>query len=122
MLKRVALLATERQMSQVSTVEFIRNLGLHGDNALSVPIAIAKNDRDPLVLISIEQFDKLKSAYDAAQHGAIKTRSGVRSLPATRSQEWGELVFDRGGPRLPLCRQRPQKRCNRAVRGTSSPE
>ena len=68
-------------MNRISTVEFIRNFGLHSDNALSTPLVITKNDRDRLVLISIGEYDKLKSAYDAAQHGGVKTPEG-RAKPA----------------------------------------
>ena len=52
-------------MNRISTVDLIRNFSVHGDEAMSKPVIVTKNNRDRLVLISIEQYDKLKQAYDS---------------------------------------------------------
>jgi PHD/YefM family antitoxin component YafN of YafNO toxin-antitoxin module len=52
-------------MHRVSTADLIRNFGIYGDEAISKPVILTKNDRDRLVLISIELYEKLKHAYDA---------------------------------------------------------
>lgn len=67
---------SESEMNRVSTVEFIRNFGLHSDSALSAPIVITKSDRDRLVLMSIEQYDRPKNICDAFQTTATKTPRG----------------------------------------------
>ena len=59
-------------MKRVSTVELIRNFGLHSDAALATPIIVTKNGRDRLVLISIEQYDMLQHAYDAFEDTRTK--------------------------------------------------
>ena len=68
-------------MNRISTVDLIRNFSVHGDEAMSKPVIVTKNDRDRLVLISIEQYGKLKQAYDSlrGQYGrnASEYQNGV---------------------------------------------
>lgn len=45
---------------KVSTAEFIKNYGALADRALSEPVTITKNGRDRLVLVSAEEFERLK--------------------------------------------------------------
>ena len=52
-------------MDRISTADLIRNFGVYGDEAMSKPVIVTKNNRDRLVLISIEQYDKLKQTYDS---------------------------------------------------------
>jgi prevent-host-death family protein len=47
-------------MSKVSSAEFQRNLGLYQDKALSQPVTITKNGRDRLVLLSVDEYQRLK--------------------------------------------------------------
>jgi prevent-host-death family protein len=47
-------------MSTVSSAEFQRNLGLYQDKALAEPVTITKNGRDRLVLLSVEEYQRLK--------------------------------------------------------------
>ncbi len=46
---------------KVSTAEFIKGYGALADKALSEPITITKNGRDRLVVISAEEYLRLKS-------------------------------------------------------------
>lgn len=45
---------------RVSSAEFIKNYGSITDAALSEPVTITRNGRDRLVLISAEEYGRLK--------------------------------------------------------------
>jgi PHD/YefM family antitoxin component YafN of YafNO toxin-antitoxin module len=45
---------------RVSTAEFIKNYGTLADKALMEPVIITKNGRDRLVMVSAEEFERLK--------------------------------------------------------------
>jgi PHD/YefM family antitoxin component YafN of YafNO toxin-antitoxin module len=45
---------------KVSTAEFIKNYGSLADRALTEPVTITKNGRDRLVMISAEEYSRLK--------------------------------------------------------------
>jgi PHD/YefM family antitoxin component YafN of YafNO toxin-antitoxin module len=45
---------------KVSTAEFIKNYGTLADRALSEPVTITKNGRDRLVVLSAEEYRRLK--------------------------------------------------------------
>ena len=45
---------------KVSTAEFIKNYGTLADKALTEPITITKNGRDRFVLVTVEEFERLK--------------------------------------------------------------
>jgi PHD/YefM family antitoxin component YafN of YafNO toxin-antitoxin module len=45
---------------KISTAEFIKNYGSLADKALSEPVVITKNGRDRLVVISAEEYARLK--------------------------------------------------------------
>jgi prevent-host-death family protein len=45
---------------KVSTAELIRNFGPLADKALTEPLTITKNGRDRLVLLSAEEYARLK--------------------------------------------------------------
>jgi prevent-host-death family protein len=47
-------------MSVVTSKEFQRNLGRYQDKALAEPITITKNGRERLVLLSVEEYQRLK--------------------------------------------------------------
>ena len=47
-------------MIKVSTAEFIAGYGQFADKALSEPVTIMKNGRDRLVMISAEEYARLK--------------------------------------------------------------
>ena len=47
-------------MIKVSTAEFIAGYGQFADKALSEPVTIMKNGRDRLVVISAEEYARLK--------------------------------------------------------------
>ena len=45
---------------KVSTAEFIKNYGQLADRALALPLTITKNGRDRLVVLSVEEYTRLK--------------------------------------------------------------
>lgn len=45
---------------RVSTAEFIKNYGSLADRALGEPVTITKNGRDRLVVISADEYARLK--------------------------------------------------------------
>ena len=45
---------------RVSSVQFIKNYGSLSDRALTEPITITRNGRDRLVLVSAEEFERLR--------------------------------------------------------------
>lgn len=45
---------------RVSTAEFIKNYGTLADKALGEPVVITKNGRDRLVVLSAEEYSRLK--------------------------------------------------------------
>ena len=47
-------------MSVVTSAEFQRKLGLYQDKALAEPVTITKNGRERLVLLSVEEYRRLK--------------------------------------------------------------
>lgn len=47
-------------MITVSAAEFQRNIGRYQDLALQQPVAVTRNGRDGTVLISTEEFHRLK--------------------------------------------------------------
>ncbi len=46
--------------AKVSTAELMRNFGPLADKALTEPVTITKNGRDRLVLLSVEEYARLK--------------------------------------------------------------
>jgi prevent-host-death family protein len=50
----------EPRMSIVTSAEFQRNLGRYQDKALAEPVIITKNGRERLVLVSVEEYHRLK--------------------------------------------------------------
>ena len=47
-------------MQRVTSREFQRNFGRFQDEALKSPLSIARNGRDRLVVLSIEEYERLK--------------------------------------------------------------
>ena len=74
----------DEQMKRITTAELIRNFGVHSDIALSMPIVVTKNDRDRLVLISVEQFEKLKQVYDVSEFTQGNARREGAKAPRPR--------------------------------------
>ena len=51
---------TTKQPLRVTSAELVRNFGPLSDAALTAPVTITKNGRDRLVLLSAEEYARLK--------------------------------------------------------------
>jgi PHD/YefM family antitoxin component YafN of YafNO toxin-antitoxin module len=51
------------EMIRVSSAEFQRAFGLLADKALTAPIAITKHGRDHLIVLSAEEYGRMKRGY-----------------------------------------------------------
>ena len=69
-------------MSTVSSAKFQRNLGLYQDKALSEPVTITKNGRERLVLLSVDEYQRLRSRAEQDATPVSSMQSGVSSLDA----------------------------------------
>jgi prevent-host-death family protein len=69
-------------MSTVSSAKFQRNLGLYQDKALAEPVTITKNGRERLVLLSIDEYQRLRSVAERGANPLSSTQSGASSLDA----------------------------------------
>jgi prevent-host-death family protein len=49
-----------RDMHTVSAAEFQRNFGRYQDEALKQPLAITRNGRERLVVLAVEEYERLK--------------------------------------------------------------
>ena len=47
-------------MVKVSSVEFQKNFGKYQDTALVEPVTVMRNGRDRIVLLSVEEYQRLK--------------------------------------------------------------
>ena len=45
---------------RVTSAEFQKNFGKHQDEALKQPVIVTRNGRDRTVLISVEEYERLK--------------------------------------------------------------
>lgn len=52
---------------KVSSAEFIKNYGTLADKALQEPVTITRNGRDRLVLISSEEYERMRASYRRAR-------------------------------------------------------
>ena len=59
-------------MITISSAEFQRNFGLYQDKALMEPVAITRNGRERVVVVSAEEYRRLKHrAREVLQVGAL---------------------------------------------------
>jgi len=47
-------------MVKISSVEFQKNFGRYQDAALTEPVTVTRNGRDRMVMISVEEYRRLK--------------------------------------------------------------
>jgi prevent-host-death family protein len=75
-------------MLTVSAAEFQRHFGRYQDEALKHPVSITRNGRDRLVLLAVEEYQRLKR----------RDRRVVRTedLSAADVQELAQMEMDRG--------------------------
>lgn len=67
---------------RVTTAEFIRGYGALADRALTEPVTITKNGRDRLVLLSAEEYERLRRRDRRAIRPEELTEEKVAAIAA----------------------------------------
>lgn len=81
-------------MLKVSSAEFHKRLGLYQDLALSQAVAITRNGRDRTVLISVEEYQRLKRRDRDVLTLDDFTDADIAALEATRAPETSKAFDD----------------------------
>jgi prevent-host-death family protein len=80
-------------MVKVSAAEFQRNIGRYQDLALTQPVAVTRNGRERTVMISIEEYRRLKRRDRQVLTLDDFTDADIAALEATRAPE-SSKAFD----------------------------
>lgn len=67
----------------VPAAEFQRNIGLYQDKALSEPIFITRNGRERTVLISVDEYRRLKLRDREALRAEELSKEEIEAIAAT---------------------------------------
>ena len=88
-------------MQRVTSREFQRNFGRFQDEALKSPLSITRNGRNRLVILSVEEYERLKhrdrqavAVEDLSDAEIAAIRHSVP--PAEAAQHDHELAVERG--------------------------
>ena len=81
------------QMIKVPAGEFQRNIGRYQDMALTQPIAVTRNGRERTVLISVDEYQRLKRRDRQVLTPPDFTEADIAALEATRAPE-SSKAFD----------------------------
>jgi prevent-host-death family protein len=77
---------------KVSTAEFVRNFGPLSDKALTEPLTITKNGRERLVLLSVEEYERLmRRDRTAIRVGALTEEERAAIANAEVPDEYASL-------------------------------
>lgn len=82
-----------RGMIKVSAAEFQRNIGRYQDLALTQPVAVTRNGRERTVMISTEEYHRLKRRDRQVLSLDDFTDEDIAALEATRAPE-SSKAFD----------------------------
>lgn len=74
-------------MIKVSAAEFQRNIGRYQDIALVQPVAVTRNGRERIVIISVEEYHRLKRRDRQVLGLEDWTDADVIALQETRARE-----------------------------------
>jgi hypothetical protein len=81
------------EMIKVSAAEFQRNIGRYQDIALVQPVAVTRNGRERTVMISVEEYHRLKRRDRQVLGLEDFTDADVVALEATRAPD-ASKAFD----------------------------
>jgi hypothetical protein len=81
------------EMIRVSAAKFQRNIGRYQDMALVQPVAVTRNGRDRTVMISVEEYHRLKRRDRQVLELQDFTDADVAALEQTRAPE-SSRAFD----------------------------
>ncbi len=76
---------TIKRMIRVSAAEFQRNIGRYQDIALVQPVAVTRNGRERTVMISVEEYHRLKRRDRQVLGLEDFTDADVAALEETRA-------------------------------------
>jgi len=82
-----------RPMLKVPAGEFQRNIGRYQDMALTQPVAVTRNGRERTVLISADEYQRLKRRDREVLTLSDFTDADIAALEATRAPE-SSKAFD----------------------------
>ena len=74
-------------MIKVSAAEFQRNIGRYQDMALTQPVVVARNGRERTVMISVEEYHRLKRRDRRVMGLEDFTDEDIAALEKTRAPE-----------------------------------
>jgi PHD/YefM family antitoxin component YafN of YafNO toxin-antitoxin module len=74
-------------MIRVSAAEFQRNIGRYQDIALTQPVVVARNGRERTVMISVEEYHRLKRRDRRVMGLEDFTDEDIAALEKTRAPE-----------------------------------
>ena len=78
-------------MIKVSAAEFQRNIGRYQDMALVQPVAVTRNGRERTVMISVEEYHRLKRRDRQVLGLEDFTDADVAALEETRAPDSSDL-------------------------------
>ena len=74
-------------MIKVSAAEFQRNIGRYQDMALTQPVVVTRNGRERTVMISVEEYYRLKQRDHRVMALEDFTDEDIAALEETRAPE-----------------------------------
>ena len=74
-------------MIKVSAAEFQRNIGRYQDVALTQPVAVTRDGRERTVLISVDEYQRLKRRDQQVLVSDDFTDEDIAALEATRAPD-----------------------------------
>ena len=81
-------------MIKVSAAEFQRNIGRYQDIALTQPVVVARNGRERTVMISVEEYHRLKRRDRRVMGLEDFTDEDISALEKTRAPEAAKAFDD----------------------------
>jgi prevent-host-death family protein len=81
-------------MIKVSAAEFQRNIGRYQDLALTQPVAVTRNGRERTVMISTEEYKRLKRRDREVLSLDDFTDEDIAAIEAARAPEWTKEFDD----------------------------
>lgn len=81
-------------MIKVSAAEFQRNIGRYQDLALTQPVAVTRNGRERTVMISTEEYKRLKRRDREVLSLDDFTEEDIAAIEAARAPEWTKEFDD----------------------------
>jgi prevent-host-death family protein len=81
-------------MIKVPAAEFQRNIGRYQDMALTQPVAVTRNGRERTVMISVEEYHRLKRRDRRVMSLEDFTDADIAALEAARAPESSKAFDD----------------------------